>query len=154
MAIGPDGNVIIQHKIDRLKKWADRNLGSSEKRTSKSCTFGRTLWGRMCGIVRNNSTSLYAGGHPAGKHLVRKGPGNPDGHQVGHEPMTCSSWQRRLPVSWFALSKVLSAGWQRCSFSSIQHWWCHTWNAWPSSGLPATGELWSYSKESSKGPLR
>lgn len=35
MAIGPDGNVIIQHKIDRLKKWADRNLGKFRKEDFK-----------------------------------------------------------------------------------------------------------------------
>lgn len=99
-------------------------------------------------------TSPYAEGHPAGKQLVRKGSGSPDKHKVGHEPVMCMLWQKGLPVSWFALSKVLSAGWWRCSFSSIQHWRCHTWNAWPSSGLPVTGKLWSYSKESSKGPLR
>ena len=28
----------------------------------------------------------YAGGCPAGKQLIRKGPGGPGGHQVEHEP--------------------------------------------------------------------
>lgn len=37
--------------------------------------------------------------------------------------------QRRLIVSWAALSKVYPVSWGRWSFPSIQHWWGHIWSA-------------------------
>lgn len=45
MAIGPEGHAAIQHNLDRLKKWADRNLVKFSK---EKCN--------VLQLVRNNST--------------------------------------------------------------------------------------------------
>lgn len=48
MAIGPDRHAIIQQKLDRLKKWADKNLGKFRKEQFKALY-----------LVRSNSVHHY-----------------------------------------------------------------------------------------------
>ena len=63
-------------------------------------------------------------------------------------------WQRQPAVSWGTLEEALPGGWGRWSFLCSLHWWGHTWSTVSSLGLPSTSEIWSYWRESSKGPWR
>lgn len=55
-------------------------------------------------------------------------------------------------LSWATLGKVLTVGCGKWSFPSSQHWWGHTWSTVSSSGFPSAKEIWTYWKESNKGP--
>ncbi|KAK4827955.1 LOW QUALITY PROTEIN: hypothetical protein QYF61_022657 [Mycteria americana] len=88
----PEGRAAIQH-VDRLEKWADGNLRKFSKEKCKVL--------HLAGI--NPMHQIYAGDHPAGKQLGRKGPGGPGGLQVEHEPAMYSCikedyWYPGLPL--------------------------------------------------------
>lgn len=53
-------------------------------------------------------------------------------------------------VSRGVLGKILSAGWDRWSFFSAQHWWGHTWTTVFGSGLFNTIDTWASWRESNE----
>ncbi|KAK4824554.1 LOW QUALITY PROTEIN: hypothetical protein QYF61_016158 [Mycteria americana] len=61
----PEGCAAIQRDLNKLEKWADRNLMKLNKETYKVLSLGRN------------------------KPNIRNGPEGPGGHQVEHEPAVC-----------------------------------------------------------------
>lgn len=59
-ADAPEGCADVQRGMDRLEKWASRNLMKFSRGSAKSCPWGGTI---------------SAGGHHTGKQDYRKGPG-------------------------------------------------------------------------------
>lgn len=96
----------IQRNLDDLGKWASRKLVKFNKDKCKllhldypvhQCMLGNFQW-----------------------QLDRKGRSHPGRHPI--EPAVCPC-HREGWVFWCILGKVLSAGGERLSFPSMQHWW-------------------------------
>lgn len=75
----PEDLAVIQGDIKWLEKQADKYLKVSKEK------------GKVPHLGQNKTMnhSLYGWDHPAEKHLGRKGPEGPDGHQAPHEPAMC-----------------------------------------------------------------
>jgi len=77
MADTPEGRAAIWRDLDRLEKWADRNLMRFSKGNCK-----------VLHLKRNKPMHQYIL-RITGKQLGRKGPGGPDGHKIEHKPAMC-----------------------------------------------------------------
>ncbi|GAB0204926.1 mitochondrial enolase superfamily member 1 [Grus japonensis] len=69
----PEHCAAIQRDVNRLEKWASRNLMRFRKRKCKVLHWGE-------------EQTFHDGGHPARTQLFRKGPGGPGGNEIDHEP--------------------------------------------------------------------
>lgn len=96
--LGQRGMLLSSTSLTGWRNELTETLGSSAKRSVKPCTWWGTItntstcWGTLRWIAAWGALMTWAN----------------DAHL----------WQRRLPISWFSRSKVLPAGWGRCSFSS------------------------------------
>ena len=124
--------------LDRLKKWADRNLMKFNKEC-KVLHLGKNMHSYILRTTQLESS------------LTEKDLGvlvNTRLNMASNVPLLQKKWM----ASWAALGGMLPAGQGRSSFPSTQNWWGHTWSTVSSAGHHSRRETWTYWIESNRGP--
>lgn len=137
----PDGCPAIKWDYERVLKWANRNLQSWTKGNAKPCPWGR----------RNpRHLPRQAGSWLTGKHLFRKGPRAPGGHQVECETAKCPCGKGSQPAA--AMLHQRGFHQQLEGGDSSQLCWEHIWSDVSGFGLPRARETWTCKSKASEGP--